>query len=560
MTRKWTTRAASSALVLGAALLAACSREPQKAPLPTLPQFVDRRAGSGVEFVHQNGKTEARRLPETMGGGVAVIDYDGDGRQDLYFVDSGKVPTKLEEQAPGGSRLYRNLGGWRFEDVTEKAGVRGRGYGMGAIVGDYDRDGRPDLYVTNYGSNILYHNEGDGRFRDVTQSAGADDVRWSTGAAFFDYDRDGQLDLLVQNYLVCRVEDFRPYSIGDVPAYPVPDLFDPEGLRLLRNRGDGTFEDATERAGLAAARGKGLGVVVADLDDDGDPDVYCANDTTANLLFENRGDGTFAEIGLESGAGYSAEGREMSGMGTDAADIDGDGQLDLVVTNFQNEPNSIYRNDGHLSFTEISSRTGTARASLGRLGFGVRWLDFDCDGLQDLVVANGHIHDNAPIVDPPATFAQPPLLFRGLGGARFEDVTARQSPSFQVPRVGRGLAVADLDDDGDPDCVFGVLGGPPALFENQGGERNAWLRVHVKGTRRDSTAIGTRVTVEAGGRSWSQEIKSGGSYLSQGDLRLLFGLGDATRVDVLRVRWPDGRVTERRELAVRAQVDVVEDP
>ncbi len=528
------------------------------ASAPALPQLRDVTARTGIGFVHHNGATPQRTMLETLGGGVAVIDYDGDGRPDLYFVDSGAVPAHTGEQAPGGNRLYHNLGGWRFEDVTERAGVRGRGYGMGAVVGDYDGDGHPDLYVTCYGSNILYKNLGDGTFRDVTREAGVDDARWSSGAAFLDYDRDGKLDLFVENYVVYRVEDHRPASINGIPTYPFPDLYDPEGCSLLRNRGDGTFENVSESSGIAAVKGKGLGVLVADLDGDGDADIYCADDTTHNRLFENLGNGRFQDVGLVSGAGYSSEGRESSGMGVDAADLDGDGTLDIVVTNFQNEANSIYRCDGRLSYTEISSRSGTARASLSTLGFGVRLFDFDGDGVQDLVVANGHIYDNAPLVDPPATFAQPALCFRGLGGARFEDVGAKEPPELTRPRVGRGLATADLDGDGDPDLVFANLGAAPAIFENDGGNRRAWVAVQAVGTRRDATAIGARIRVEAGGKRQFSEVRSGGSYLSQSELVQSFGLGDAGTIDRIEVRWPDGKTEEARQLPVRARYVFVE--
>ena len=567
-------RLAALASLAGTALLAACSDRPARdaskpaatsapakeaaADRPELPRFVDVTVTTGIDFVHANGPTKERYLVETMGGGVCVLDYDGDGRQDLYFVDSGAVPKKTAEQAPGQSRLYRNLGGWRFEDVTSKAGLAGRGYAMGAVAGDYDADGDVDLYVTSYGSNALYRNEGDGAFRDFTKEAGVDDPRWSTGAAFLDYDRDGKLDLFVQNYVVYRVEEHRPYTIGSHPSYPVPDLFDPEGCSLFRNRGDGTFEDVTKASGIAPHRGKGLGVLTCDLDQDGDVDLYCSNDTTANLVFENRGDGTFAEVGLGSGAAYGSDGKELAGMGVDGADVDGDGLAEIVVTNFQDEANSIYRNEGRLAFTEVSERSGTATASRRTLGFGVRLLDFDNDGAQDLVVANGHIYDNAPVVDPPATYAQPALVFRGLGAGRFEDVGRFQPKELVAPRVGRGLATADLDDDGDLDLVFTTLGGAPKIFENRGGERRAWLRVRLSGTKRDATAIGARVVVEAGGARQVGEVKSGGSYLSQSDLRLHFGLADAARVDRVEVRWPDGSLVEARDVAPRREIVFVE--
>ncbi len=518
----------------------------------------ERGSAAGIAFRHRSGAHGRRVMIEQMGGGVALLDYDGDGRQDLYFVDSGEVPERSDAQAAGGNKLYRNLGDWKFEDVTERAGVAGRGYMMGAVAGDYDRDGDVDLYVTAYGSNLLLQNQGDGTFRDVTAAAGCDDRRWSSGAAFVDYDSDGQLDLFVQNYLDFRVEEHRPYSMNGVDSYSPPDLFDPVACSLWRNRGDGTFEDVSARTGIAEHLGKGLGLLVSDLDRDGVSEIYCANDSTANFLFRLGAEGRFEEIGLASGAGYGADGREEAGMGVDCGDLDGDGSLELVVTNFFKEPNSIYRNDGGLNFTEISERTGTASAARKTLGFGVRLVDLDHDGVLDLVVNNGHVYDNAGQVDPPATWAQPPLLFRGQGKARFEDVLAKQPAEFRRARVGRGLACGDLDDDGDQDLVLMALNGPAEVFENVGGERGAWLSVRCVGTRRDSTAIGARVEVLAGDFARSAQVRSGGSYLGQSELRVHFGLGARERVDLVRVHWPGGGVDEARDVAARQHLVVVE--
>lgn len=556
-------RSLQLALAAAVSCAAGCGRPDASVPSAAVvssvrPYFREVTAASGITFVHENGATPAKYLIETLGSGVAVIDFDSDGKPDLYFPNGGAVPAKIGEQAAGKSRLYRNLGGWKFADVTERAGIAGRGFMLGAVTGDYDSDGDPDLYVTSYGSNILFQNQGDGTFRDVTAAAGADDTRLSSGAAFVDVDGDAKLDLFVQNYVAFRVEDDHPHFVNGVPIYPAPDLFEPEPCKLLRNRGDGTFEDVTESAGVAGGLGKGLGVLTSDLDRDGDVDIYCSNDTMPNTLFENLGGGRVREVGMLSGAAYGEDGRERSGMGVDAADIDGDGLFDLVVTNYQNEPNSIYRNDGGLLFTEITSRSGTMIASLRSLGFGVRWLELDNDGWPDLVVANGHVLDNAPLADPTATYRQPPLLFRGAANGRFEDVLAQQSSEFRAPRAGRGLASADLDGDGDLDLVLTTVGGAPAIFENVGGNERAWLRVKVVGTRRDSTALGTRVEVVADGRTQVNEVRSGGSYLSQSELVLQFGLGDAQRVEKVRVHWPGGAIEEAAGLATRATVTFVE--
>ena len=523
-----------------------------------LPKFRDVASRAGITFRHRNGATQERYLPETMGSGVAVIDYDGDGLQDLYFVDSGSLVDHESGSQPGGNRLYRNLGGFHFEDATNRAGVAGRGYGMGAVVGDYDADGHPDLYVTCFGSNILYRNRGDGTFEDVTGPANADDARWSTGAAFLDFDGDGLLDLFVQNYVDFTIAKHRPCYASRKVVYCTPDQYDRVPARLLHQKPNHTFEDVSEASGIGRLPGKGLAVCVADLDDDGRPDIYCANDTTMNFLFHNIDGKQFEELGLVSGAGLGDNGREQAGMGVDAADVDDDGRVDLVVTNFQFEPNSLYRNDGALTFTEVSSLAGIASASMPRLGFGTRFFDYDNDGVLDLVVANGHVYDNAEELTPVSSHAQPPTLMRGIGGGRFVEVTAQSGRGLGNPIVGRGLAVADLDNDGDLDVVMTTNGGAPRVFENLGGNANAWLGVRAVGTRRDSTAIGARVTLQCGGRTQTREVRSGGSYLSQSDLRLVFGLGSATRVERLEVRWPGGAVDEARDIEVRQYVDIVE--
>jgi len=545
-------------LVLG--LLAGCD-DAAPAAVPVDPRAGFRfelRAGTGIDFVHRRGASPERKMPETLGGGIALFDHDGDGRVDVYCVDSGPVPARLGDDRPGTNRLYRNLGGWRFEDVTRARNASGRGLGMGAVAGDYDGDGDLDLYLTNYGPNVLLRNDGGAGFVDVTAAAGVADGRWSTGAAFLDFDLDGRLDLFVQHYVDYHSERHVPHSVRGIPAYATPDAFDPLPNVLFQNRGDGRFEDVSAASGIAAHAGKGLGVLASDLDLDGDPELYCANDTAPNFLFENLGDGRFAERGLVSGSAYGEDGREEASMGTDAADLDGDGDLELIVTNFQGEPNSLYRNEGGLQFTEVSSRTGTRAAAMLSLGFGVRFADFDNDGLTDLAVGNGHVYDNAREIDPQTSFEQAPLLFRGEAGLRFRDVLLFQSQAFRAPRVARAVATGDLDQDGDLDLVVGVNGGAPLLFENVGGNQQAWLRVELVSARRDVSAIGARVLLEAGGRRQLQEVRSGGSYLSQSEFTLHFGLGAAQRVERLSVRWPGGLQDEFTDLEVRRTLRIEE--
>jgi hypothetical protein len=502
------------------------------------PVYRDFSETSGIDFVHANGAKGDKQYCEVMGSGVCFIDYDGDGRQDLYFVTS-----------VGPNRLYRNLGGLRFEDVTEVAGVGDESYGMGAIAGDMDGDGDADLFVTNFGPNRLLRNDG-GRFTDVSESAGVADPGFGAGAAFFDANHDGWLDLYVANYVEQAVPDTAMCMSRNPPMrlYCPPRDYPPAQDRFYFNRGDGTFEDATDRAGIAGFVGRGLGVTVADIDRDGWSDVYVANDLNGNFLFRNLGDGRFEEIGVITGTSHSEGGMEQGGMGVAAEDYDNDGWMDLFVSNYLNETNSLYHNEGDGFFFDETASSGVGSSSLPYVGWGTQFLDFDLDGLRDLFVTNGHTESDTKLVDPTSTWEQPDFLFRNLGGGRFEDVTAETVPGLrQTTRAGRGAAFGDLDDDGDPEIVVNNQNGPPWLLENRTAGIH-WIGFRTKGVESNRDGVGARVVVYAADLAFASEVRAGGSYLSGNDPRVLVGLGSRTAIDSVVVRWPSGAVDRHGSL------------
>ncbi len=514
------------------------------------PLFVDVLAEAGIDVTHENGARGERHLPETTAGSAGWIDHDGDGLYDLYLV-SGNLHPEGGGSGNGAARnrLYRNLGGGRFADVTERAGVGDTGYGTGLAVGDYDGDGRSDLYVANYGRNVLYHNQGDGRFRDVTSTAGVEGGGWSSSAAFFDCDGDGDLDLYV-----CRYLDYDPTRKCEeegMPVYCGPRAFQGLPDLLYRNRGDGSFEDISIAAGIALGgpeEGKSLGVVVLDHDGDGDSDVYVTCDTVRNLLFRNHGDGTFKEVGLLANVAYSNEGSPQAGMGVDAGDVDLDGHADLVVTNFADERNALYLSEGPGYYTEMSAAFGLGEPSFVPLGFGVLLFDFDLDSDLDLYVANGHIQDNIASRIPGRTFPQRDQLFENEAGRRFVEISKRAGPWFDELHLGRAAAGADFDGDGDEDLVVLNVGGRPALLRNDGGKGH-WIGFALEGTRSNRDGYGTRVTVTArrGGESVTRvfECRSARSYAAACDPRVRCGLGTgAVVVERASFRWPSGATQE----------------
>ena len=516
---------------------------------PVVPRFVDVAEGAGLNTVLYSGGPDKDHILESVGTGCAFVDYDGDGRLDVYLVNA----WALDEQPPrvrlkGRNALYRNKGDGAFEDVTEKAAVADESWGCGVSAGDYDGDGRIDLYVTNFGPNRLYRNKGDGTFEQVAEKAGVADPGWGAGSAFFDSDGDGDLDLYVANYIDATMDEVLAARRTTTWRDKVKVLAGPFGMRggrdrFYRNNGDGTFKDATDEAGMTdTAESYGLGVLASDLDFDGDVDVFVTNDSNPNFLYRNDGDGTFTEIGAWSGAGVNGNGVAQAGMGVDSADLDGDGRPDILVTTFAQDSASIYRNDGDLAFHDVSAPIGLKKITYQALKWGCAFFDADLDADVDVVIANGHIYpqvDQAPELNE--SYRQLPFLLRNDEG-RLADVSRDAGPGMQVAISGRGLAVGDYDDDGDLDLLVTGMDAPPLLLRNDTPRSGHWLKLRLL-DRRGGPAINTRAVVTAGGKVQHREIRSGSSHQSQNALELHFGLGPSTTVDRVEVVWPGGRKT-----------------
>ena len=519
-------------------------------------RFVDVAQSAGVDFVHRSGATGARYLPETYGSGVAFLDYDGDGALDLYLVNAGRLP-ELSNEPEAVNALFRNEGVGRFADVTVAAGVGDRGYGMGATVGDYDNDGWADLYVTNFGVNALFHNRGQGRFADVTDAMGVSCPGWGTSAAFADVDLDGDLDLFVGNYLDYPTEDPLVCRIGNSAErlYCDPRKFDGQVDRLYINEGR-AFADRTAEYGLVSTAGKELGVVFGDYDQDGDPDLYLANDLVPNMLYRN--DGTrFVNRGLASGTSLNDEGAVEAGMGVDMADADGDGDLDLFVTNFQWESNTLYSNLGGGFFADATVASGITRASMAFLGFGTGFFDCDNDGDLDLFVANGHVYDNVEKVDRAAEYAQRNQVLENVGAGTFVE-RGERGPGLALVQVSRGSAFGDIDSDGDLDIAVNNSNDRPALLRNDAAS-GGWLGLRLQGAASNRDAIGARIALTTDGRTLVREVRRNASYLSSNDPRVLFGLGNAEVAERIEIRWPSGVVQVVEDLSGRQYVVIEED-
>ena len=516
---------------------------------PTLPQFVDITASAGISFVHSIGDDELSNIVESSGAGCVFFDYDNDGDLDIYLVNGRYLETVSSARGRHlagqlKNALYRNNGDATFTDVTEKAGVGDTGFGMAAVAADYDNDGDRDLFVTNYGRDSLYLNNGDGTFTDVTQKAGVGSELWSLGASFFDFDRDGLLDLYVGGYLIFDPE-YRNFYAAE--AFPGPLSYRGQKDILYRNKGDGTFEDVTRAAGVYSTKGRAMGVAACDIDDDGDEDLYVANDGMENYLYRNRGNGTFEEIALRTGTAFGQNGEATSAMGPEFGDFDGDGLIDLLVPDMGY--GCLYRNTGKGFFEEKSAEMGIA-AVLGQYtSWSGNFLDYDHDSVLDVFIVNGDAHHLEPEED---------TLFRGKGGRSFVDVSGASGPAFKLKAVGRGSAAGDLDDDGDLDLLVLNLNGPARLYRNDGGNRGNWIMVRTVGTASNRDGIGARVRVKSGGKTQVRDIRSSSGYLSQGDFRAHFGVGKSQKVDRIEVRWPSGRTSILDNVKVNQVITVTE--
>ncbi|HYN26323.1 MAG TPA: CRTAC1 family protein [Pyrinomonadaceae bacterium] len=518
-------------------------------------QFVDITRPAGITWNLRALAPGVKYLIETMGGGGGFIDYNQDGLLDIYLVCYSQTP-----QPVGASKLrdvlYRNNGDGTFIDVTEKAGISNSMLGMGLAVGDYDNDGWPDMYVTGYGASKLYRNTGKGTFVDVTAKAAVSNSLWGTSTAFFDYDNDGYLDLYVCNYLKLDLNEKLPCTFFEGKPYCYIAQMKGSSSRLFRNNRNGTFADVSEKARIAIP-GKGLGVIAVDYNNDGRIDIYQANDTVGNFLFRNNGQGAFSEVALEAGVAYDPNGHARGGMGVDAEDIDGDGNLEFFVTNFSAETNALFHNDGDGLFTETTHQLGLGQISLPMSGFGTRFFDYNNDGLVDLFVLNGHPFEPINKISPETTYAEPPFLFENTGKG-FRDVAADHGEPLKRHYSGRGLALGDIDNDGDSDLLLINVGQPPVLLRNDGGNKNHWLGIKLVGAKSNRDGIGAKVTVKVGGVRRTRQLLGGTSYCSASEMRMLFGLGATQKVDEVEVRWPSGQVSKMKNVEIKRYLTVKE--
>jgi hypothetical protein len=530
----------------GASIPATLSAAQSSKPPTSIPvRYTDVRENAKITFQQDSTQTEEKHYLETMGTGVAWLDYDQDGLMDLYFVQSAATDI-YKPPHPLRSALYHNNGDGTFTDVTEKAGVAGEGhYGQGVAIGDFDNDGYPDLYVTGYQRAILYHNNGNGTFTDVTAKAGvADEGGWSTSAGWFDYDKDGWLDLVVTNYI-----DWSPKNniwCGErrpgYRSYCHPGNYKGQRIKLYHNNHDGTFTDVSDPSGVGKPEAKGMGVVLADFNNDGWPDIAVANDSWPNFLFINKHNGTFEDVSLVSGLAASEDGKYEAGMGIDAADVDGDGWMDVYITHLDFELNRLYRNSQDGTFTDETFRSRIGNKAVLLSGVAMKFLDYDNDGWNDILQLNGAMLDNVSLYHGEVSYKEPLLMYRNLGKGEFDKVSDSLGSDFVRPIVGRGLATADFDNDGDIDIVTNNRGDFPSLLRNDGGNANHWLTVQLIGTESNRDGIGASLKLKSEGSVQVEQAKGGMSYMSASDSRIHFGLGKHTKIESLEITWPSGQV------------------
>ncbi|SPE31339.1 ASPIC/UnbV [Candidatus Sulfotelmatomonas gaucii] len=528
-----------------------------------IPQLEDVTAKAGITFTHTSSK-DKKYIFESMTGGVIIFDYDRDGWPDIYFTNAPSIKMALDGQSVLGA-LYHNNHDGTFTEITQKAGLTKPCLAMGGAVGDYDNDGWPDLYITCLGGNILYHNNGDGTFTDVTAKAGVADGRWSAGAAFGDYDGDGFVDLMVANYVDFHLNDLPQFGSSSYCKYRGVDVqCGPRGLKgagdsLFHNNGDGTFTDVSKQAGVSDPNGYyGLGVIWSDFNNTGRPDIYITNDSTPKFLYRNLGNRKFEEIGYESGTALSNDGSEQASMGIAVGDYNHTGRPSLYVNNFENENPDLYRNDGDWNFSEVSFPSGLAVAALPWVKWGTAFVDLDNDGWLDLMTANGHVYPQVDMIPSDPGYRQPKLLSMNLGNGNFCDASDEAGPALEEKQVSRGLAVGDLFNDGNMDVVVNNLDGSPMILRNHGIPGRHWVSFELAGMKSNRLALNARVKIVAGGMTQTGEVHSGGSYLSQNDLRLHFGLGSATKIDSVEIRWPSGAVDHMGSLAADEFYSVLE--
>jgi hypothetical protein len=539
--------------------LAQKSAKPANSPVSV--RFTDIRNSAGITFMQDSTQTDEKYYLETMGTGVGWLDYDQDGLMDLYFVQSGATDA-YKPPHPLRSALYHNNGNGTFTDVTEKAGVGGEGhYGQGVSVGDYNNDGFPDLYVTGYGRAILYRNNGDGTFTDVTAKAGvADEGAWSTSAGWFDYDKDGWLDLVVTNYLNWTPKNnlWCGERAPGYRSYCNPGNYTGQKTKLYHNNHDGTFTDVSDKSGIGAPESKGMSLVLADFNNDGWPDIAIANDTWPNFLFQNNHDSTFTDVSLISGLAASEDGRYEAGMGIDAADVDGDGLLDIYITHLDFELNRLYHNNGDETFTDVTYSSGIGNKAMLLSGVSAKFIDYDNDGWPDIVQANGAMVDNIPLYHSLVTYREPLLMFHNLGHGKFEKTSDALGLDFNRPVVGRGLATADFFNDGQVGIAVNCRGDYPELLRNEGANANHWLEVLLIGTKSNRDGIGAELKLTSQGIVQVDQAKGGTSYMSASDPRIHFGLGKRAKIDSLTVTWPSGQVDKLTTVPVDTIIAVKE--